>query len=339
MNFLPLPLSENGKGEERKVGYEIEYGNVDVSTTASLIQKLYGGDILPKHRFFHKVENTRLGDFTVTIDLSWLSEKKYNNLFARLNLDLNTLSIGDVAVAKEVEDLMENIAVKVVPYEIVAPPIAVSRLPELEELRFMLYEQAAEGTRSFLTNAFGTHINVEIPDEEPSTLVNYLRAFILLYPWIVREADIDLARSLTKFINPFPEKYGIMIMDENYHPDLKNLILDYNEHNPSRDRPLDMYPVFKYLNHEYTDQFEGTGQINPRPTFHYRLPNSLVGQSDWSLAREWNTWIVVERLVQSDQLMKRWMKEYTNQFHPLKFNFKKQWLEHTHKTITNELVG
>jgi hypothetical protein len=37
-------------------------------------------------------------------------------------------------------------------------------------------------------------------------------------------------------------------------------------------------------------------KIKARPTFHYRLPNCHIEDPDWSLAGEWNTWCVVERL-------------------------------------------
>jgi hypothetical protein len=36
--------------------------------------------------------------------------------------------------------------------------------------------------------------------------------------------------------------------------------------------------------------------VKPRPAFHYRLPNCMVDEADWTLAEEWNRWVVVERL-------------------------------------------
>ena len=37
-------------------------------------------------------------------------------------------------------------------------------------------------------------------------------------------------------------------------------------------------------------------KINPRPTFHYRLPDARVSDPGWSIAPDWNRWVCVERL-------------------------------------------
>jgi hypothetical protein len=42
-------------------------------------------------------------------------------------------------------------------------------------------------------------------------------------------------------------------------------------------------------------------QLHPRPTFHYRLPNSQVDDAGWSFAEEWNRWVEVERLAADDR--------------------------------------
>src|SRR3546814_9457337 len=36
--------------------------------------------------------------------------------------------------------------------------------------------------------------------------------------------------------------------------------------------------------------------IKARPTFHYRLPNARLADPQWSIVREWNLWVRVERL-------------------------------------------
>ncbi len=41
-------------------------------------------------------------------------------------------------------------------------------------------------------------------------------------------------------------------------------------------------------------------KIKARPAFHYRLPNCQIERPDWSLAGPWNTWCVVERLVERE---------------------------------------
>lgn len=43
-------------------------------------------------------------------------------------------------------------------------------------------------------------------------------------------------------------------------------------------------------------QVEDPHLVKARPAYHYRLPNCLIDEPDWRLAREWNTWVAVERL-------------------------------------------
>jgi len=36
--------------------------------------------------------------------------------------------------------------------------------------------------------------------------------------------------------------------------------------------------------------------IKPRPTWHYRLPNCLIDDPDWSLRDPWHEWVRIETL-------------------------------------------
>ena len=36
--------------------------------------------------------------------------------------------------------------------------------------------------------------------------------------------------------------------------------------------------------------------VSARPTYHYRLPNCQVDEPRWTIAGEWNRWVLVERL-------------------------------------------
>jgi hypothetical protein len=46
--------------------------------------------------------------------------------------------------------------------------------------------------------------------------------------------------------------------------------------------------------------------IKPRPAWHYRLPNCLIDDPEWSLARPWSEWVTIERLAADpDRLLPR----------------------------------
>ena len=62
--------------------------------------------------------------------------------------------------------------------------------------------------------------------------------------------------------DPFPEEYTQLVLSHAYNPDLETLIRDYNCHNPDRNRPLDMYPLFSCIQKELTSQFTGLGKVN-----------------------------------------------------------------------------
>jgi hypothetical protein len=186
----------------------------------------------------------------------------------------------------------------VAPIEIGMPPLPVDDLTPGELLRTRLRDAGAKGTRVVPWYAFGMHINVEIPSADAGVLRDYLRAFVLLYPWLKQRAEVTFTRSVAPFINPFPDPYVDLILRPSYAPDQATLIDDYLAHNPTRNRPLDMLPVLMQLDADRVRAKVTTdlALVKPRPAFHYRLPNSMLDEADWTLAREWNTWVAVERL-------------------------------------------
>jgi hypothetical protein len=50
--------------------------------------------------------------------------------------------------------------------------------------------------------------------------------------------------------------------------------------------------------------------MKPRPAFHYRLPNCMVDEPHWTVAREWNTWVAVERLAADAGRLEELSREY-----------------------------
>src|SRR5690606_29497891 len=117
------------------------------------------------------------------------------------------------------------------------------------------------------------------------TLLAYLRAFFLLYDWLYEESEIPIARKVAPFIHDFPPEYVAHVLNPDYAPNLETLIDDYLRFNPTRNRPLDMLPLFAHLDRErvFAQPVERE-LVKARPTFHYRLPNSMVDDPKWSIA-------------------------------------------------------
>ena len=186
LEFLPPPRLSNAEGNIRRAGFEMEYSGVDVERSARLVQEIFGGDHVRQSTFAHRVVNTRFGDFQVEIDTRVLKDKTYEKVLRGLGIEIESIN------TRWLEKALLGTFSTVVPIEIAAPPIPITDLAPLDALRRRLYAAGAKGTRASLLYAFGMHINPEIPSRDPEVLVDYLRAFLLLYPWIKKRAEVDM---------------------------------------------------------------------------------------------------------------------------------------------------
>jgi len=119
----------------------------------------------------------------------------------------------------------------------------------------------------------------------------------VLSPWLRAEIGVDPARRVLPFIGHFPDAYVRLVIDPGYAPDLGTLIDDYLEHNPTRNRELDLLPLFAHLDPGRVERALPDAHVKARPTFHYRLPNSRIDDPAWGgVIEEWNRWLEVERL-------------------------------------------
>jgi hypothetical protein len=284
-SFQPPPFAEDETGAVRTVGVEIEFGGLTERAAAETIRGLYGGRIEEVDPHLLTVRGTALGDFTVELDL-WLvhgrSGSEKPGLLAEWH-DALKAALGEVART-------------VVPCEIAAPPLPWTALARLEPLVGALRAAGAEGTREHLAYGFGFQLNLRAATLSPEYLLSVLRAFLLLDDGLRAEIGIDPTRRLLPFIDRFPDTYLALVLDPEYRPSRTALIDDYLEHNATRNRDLDLLPLFAHLDAARVRAAVPDEGVKARPTFHYRLPNSALDDPDWTIAVEWNRWIAVERL-------------------------------------------
>ena len=320
MSYTLPSKSDNADGTQRKVGFELEFASVDIEKAAQIVQSLYGGTLKMEHRYEYHICDSELGDFRIELDARILRKMASQNIFQRLGIDLD-----EELIQKPIEEVVDRLAKVVVPLEIVMPPVPIRKLHRLEELRAKLQKNRAEGTHTSLVHAFGMHLNIESPDLQTETLLRYLKSFAVVYPWLMETLDIDISRRVSPFVDPFPDKYVSTILNPDYKPDADQLIKDYVEHNPTRNRPLDMMPIFGMINDELIkDVMEGE-KNDPRPTFHYRLPNSRIDDSSWTFETEWNYWLVVERLAADDEMLRKLSQLYLTRRDKAVISFRKEW--------------
>ncbi len=291
------PRRETQDGRERRLGVEIEFAAVSAKQAADIVQDLFGGDVREEdpHRFH--VEEAEHGDFTVEIDTQYAHRPKHGRE-----------SEGGVLLEDfrdEMRRLFGDIGSVVLPCEVVCPPMPWSELGRLDALVETLREAGAEGTRSSPFYAFGAQLNPEIASEEPAHLTAMLKAYLLLSPWLRAVMSLDVTRRLAAFADPFPERYVSKVTSPDYAPDRKTLIEDYLTDNPTRNRELDLLPLFAWMEPELVKRRVDDPRVKPRPTYHYRLPDADLGEQDWSLSLEWNRWLTVERLAEDDDLLAR----------------------------------
>ncbi len=284
------PWEQTEDGRTRRVGVEIEFSEIDCGHAGQLLQQLFGGHIEWSDPYRLEVRDTALGNFEVEL----------------------AATIGDFSSTWA-------------PIEIAAPPLPWDRLGELEPILGALRDAGAAGTRRSLLSAFGTQLNPEVASTSTEHLLAILRAYLLLSAWLREDIGVDITRRVSPFIVSFPRSYADLVLDPNYDRDRAGLIDDYLDFNPTRNREIDLLPLFAELDLARVRQRLPREKINPRPTFHYRLPDTRLDRAAWTFAEEWRRWVLVERLAADRDLLAEGMSRY-EQHRPQLFT--DDWLEH-----------
>lgn len=295
------PRSLNPDGSERRVGVELEFGALSAASGAQLVQRLFGGSIEQEdpHRFH--IRGTRFGTFTSELDSQYAHRSADEIASSAAEDDM----LGSVlhSFRDGMRQLYGDISSLLVPCEIVCPPLVLSDLPVLDGLVDALAAAGAEGTRTSPLYAFGAQLNPEIATSEAEWLTDMLKAYLLVSDWLRAVIAVHITRQLVSFADPFPVEYICMVVDPEYRPDLPTLMRDYLAANPTRNRELDMLPLFAWLDGATVRARVPDKRVKARPTFHYRLPDANIGTPAWGVTLEWNRWCVVERLAERRALL------------------------------------
>ena len=284
----------------RRVGVEIEFAELSPEHVLSLIESRFGGEVESETMFEHTVKNSALGDFKLELDADSL--KKH----AEFIDEWQSKHEGEKGLRARAVDfyseLMSHSAERLVPWEIVTAPIPMTKLEKLNELFKDLKEAGAAGTKDSIQYAFGVHLNPELPNLDVDEILKYLRAFMVMSEWLRKQEDVDMSRKITPYMDPFGRDYMQKVLYFDYLPGMDELIDDYLEFNPTRNRSLDMLPLFAHIDEERVRSAVDDPRIKARPTLHYRLPNCELGNPDWDLQTTWGNWMRVEALAQSPEL-------------------------------------
>lgn len=316
---LDVSNKKTESGAERQLGVEIEYAGVSGELAAKEIQTLFGGDIEQRSAAEWRVLGTAWGDFRVELDASYLKSLAMEQQEGDELSDIRSAAYNLITRASE----------QLVPWEIVAPPIGFHKLDELNRLIERLRELGAKGTRHSLQYAFGLHLNPDPPDLSTSTILRYFQAYLCLYDWICASEKIDTARKLTSYIKHFDKPYIEKVIAYTYAPDQGQLIDDYLAHNATRNRSMDMLPLFSYLDESRVGAVIEDKRVKARPSFHYRLPNCDIDNPQWSLLQSWQHWSQIERLANDHNLLMFFRGAYHQEILRMSYPLDGRWVKST----------
>lgn len=308
MNDFILPENQkNSKGNMRRVGFELEFSHIEIQDILNILKESFGLKEKKINNYYYKLES-EYGDFFLELDFELMTKQKLKNstreFFDKIGIEIDEKDIEDF------ENYVGELSKDIVPYEISTPPLPLDKLDIIKKLVKKLNENNAYGTSKRFYYAFGLHINVEVISLEVESLLAYLRAYLILQDFLNKDAKIDLTRKITPFIDNFKNDYIIYILRKEYTPTIEEFIRDYLTYNPTRNRSLDMLPILAFINEDLVRENLPEEKIKPRPTFHYRLSNSMIGEADWKVEDEWNRWVKVEKLANDAESMKNLSREY-----------------------------
>ncbi len=322
--------------EPRKVGFELEFGNLTVKETAKALQNSLGGHLQEKNPFNMEIINSAVGKLKIERDAELLKSVSYREALSKINVTFDPDTIGS-----EIEQGIDRLSSLLIPCEIVTAPLAFRDFPKLNEIVKVLNRLDVKGTQDSLFYAFGLHMNPSVPDLDIKTLVACMQSFLLLTDWIIEDSGIDFSRRFfTNFIDPFPDSYVEKVLDPKYEPHIATFIDDYLEFNPTRNRALDMLPVLCEIDKDRVlsgVKKEERSLINGRPAFHYRLPDCRLGDKKWSIADEWNRWWYVETISSDNQLRTELIELWNKSDKQFFMTRKKQWID-TVKSFVNRHI-
>jgi hypothetical protein len=310
-------------GKERKVGVEIELSGLGYEALVTLSSRLLGGEAQPVSRYVSEI-STNVGAFTIELDSDPIKD---------LDLQDQRLPESVQELGGQAMSVIDAAAEKIVPLEIISPPLPFSELERIEKFCDELRKAGALGSREAIYYAFGLQLNPELPDLKASTLVRYLQAFAALYEWLKTRHQVDLSRKLTSYIEPWSSTYIDLLVAEDYNPDMDQLMKDYLHYNPTRNKALDLLPLFAYLNSNLLSEYVKDERIKSRPTLHYRLPDCDIDNPLWHFSTVWNDWVVLEQLAANAgdlaKLVNEFRKSRKLSFHNLTHSWvdtAEQWL-------------
>jgi hypothetical protein len=315
---LDPPVPRDAQGALRTVGVEIELTGLEVGPIAAAVARLFGGSVTRETDYLARVA-TDLGEFRVEADL---------HLLQRIGRSRAQTPADTGPVVAALRDAVASVAERIAPFEVVTPPLPWPELPRIDELADALAAAGGRGTAAGLLHALGLHLNPSLPRRDPATIHAHLRAYAVLEPWLRWRGGVDVSRKLTPFVDPYPATYVLRLLAQHDAPPMDRLIDEYLRFNPTRNRGLDLLPLFASIDRDRVLATVPDPRVKSRPTFHYRLPDSRLGERGWRITDEWRRWLMVEEIAADARQLARLADAYAATLHGTSAaSAQQQWAE------------
>ncbi|MFD1343352.1 amidoligase family protein [Litorisediminicola beolgyonensis] len=278
-DLAPLPKPRTREGRLRRVGVEIEFGALQETRVAEIVQELFGGEVRRRSDKGLLVCDSTLGDIELYLDSQYLRDD-----------------------GSKLEKSLHDLARSVVPVEIVTEPIEPAQIADLDRLVTRLRDEGATGTAAGVFLGFGVHFNPEVVAMDADEIVPVLHAFAFTENALREAMQIDFSRRVLPFVDPYPKALLDALATEEIG-DLDDLMRVYLKNAPSRNHGLDMLCILAEHDADRVRNTLGDALVSARPTYHYRLPDCRIDEPGWSLALEWNRWVRVEEMAEDAELI------------------------------------
>lgn len=286
----------NGVPDTARVGVEIEFAGLDTTEAAMVLARAIGGDVEVESPHRAHVRATPLGNVELELDMRYVHPLEDDSGLIERALEGAGMRIKAAELISPV-----------VPVEIVTEPLAPCQFAELDRALAALVEAGAVGTGARALYAFGVHLNVALRGGSERA-IRVAAAFTFAERWIREQWTVDPSRRVVPFIDPYPKGWRVDLaeaMEGGRMPDLDAFIRLYADYNPTRNRGLDLWPLLGHLAPETSRRALGERVKNARPAFHYRWPDSRLGEPGWSPWDAFGRWLLVERAADDDGRLER----------------------------------
>jgi hypothetical protein len=273
--------------QDRRCGVEIEFSGLDAHGAAEVIAGAIGGTVDKTGRHAATVRGSAIGDIKFYLDSRYAQPARDPTIVDEV-LDALELREGAAGLLATVMP---------VPVELVTEPLTRAQFAELDRAIEGLREAGAGDTKSGTLYAYGMHLNPEHKGG-PDRAIRIAAVYAFVERWLRHRKPPDNMRRVTPFVDPYSESYVEKLARAfagGREPDMRRFVELYAEYNPDRNRGLDMWPLIGHLAPRLARRFHDGPIKNARPTFHYRLPDSLVSVPGWSPRDDLDRWESLER--------------------------------------------